>query len=326
MNVFLLDLWQDLREKKLWPLALVLLIAIVALPVVLLKPAEKTDAVPTAAAAQVPPLAQSSAAVALEDPARVSASRLDAFAKKDPFKPHGAQPKSAEQSAQSVAGSTAKATATTVGSGSSGTGSSGGGSTGTTTGTPAPPVAPTGGGTTTTPTGTNKGKSKGNDTGSGDQTHDNQLFTYAIGLRFGAPNKAKPFKNVQRLDLIPSSANPIAAFLGVSASGTTAVFLIQAGYEVQGEGQCRPSIGRCSFLYLRNDAKHDAAQLKAPDGTTYGLRLTDISQVAVKDATRSSKKAAARAARIRKARKHAGRKAEPTQPRFLAPVFGDVSK
>ena len=39
MKVFLLDLWHDLKEKRLWPVAVVLLVALVAVPVLLAKPA-----------------------------------------------------------------------------------------------------------------------------------------------------------------------------------------------------------------------------------------------------------------------------------------------
>ena len=38
MKIFLLDLWHDLRAKRLWPVALVLAVALVAVPVVLSKP------------------------------------------------------------------------------------------------------------------------------------------------------------------------------------------------------------------------------------------------------------------------------------------------
>ena len=38
MKIFLLDLWHDLKEKRLWPVAVVLLAALVAVPVLLAKP------------------------------------------------------------------------------------------------------------------------------------------------------------------------------------------------------------------------------------------------------------------------------------------------
>ena len=52
MKVFLLDLWHDLKEKRLWPVAVVLLVALVAVPVLLAKPATKSSApAPVATAA-----------------------------------------------------------------------------------------------------------------------------------------------------------------------------------------------------------------------------------------------------------------------------------
>ena len=40
MKAFALDLWHDLREKRLWPVAVLLLAALVAVPVLLAKPAD----------------------------------------------------------------------------------------------------------------------------------------------------------------------------------------------------------------------------------------------------------------------------------------------
>ena len=55
MKIFLLDLWQDLRAKRLWPVALVLGAALIAVPVVLSKspdaqpaPAPEANATSTA--------------------------------------------------------------------------------------------------------------------------------------------------------------------------------------------------------------------------------------------------------------------------------------
>ena len=55
MNNLLIDLWNDLRAKRLWPVALVLLAALVAVPVVLSKNSEApapAPATPIAEAAE----------------------------------------------------------------------------------------------------------------------------------------------------------------------------------------------------------------------------------------------------------------------------------
>ena len=46
MKIFMLDLWSDLREKRLWLVAVVLLLGLVAVPVILAKPAEEPSAPP----------------------------------------------------------------------------------------------------------------------------------------------------------------------------------------------------------------------------------------------------------------------------------------
>ncbi|HEX8051982.1 MAG TPA: hypothetical protein VF517_03255, partial [Thermoleophilaceae bacterium] len=80
MTTFLLDIWHDLREKRLWPVAVALLAAIVAIPAVLIKPAEtpQVDAAPPSATTAALPTVAS-------DPSIVDGSNLDAFDIKDPF-------------------------------------------------------------------------------------------------------------------------------------------------------------------------------------------------------------------------------------------------
>ena len=50
MKIFLLDLWHDLRQKRLAPVAVVLLLALVAVPVLLAKPAKSPGPAPVAGA------------------------------------------------------------------------------------------------------------------------------------------------------------------------------------------------------------------------------------------------------------------------------------
>jgi len=86
MTSFFVDIWADLREKRLWPAAVGLLAAIVAVPVVLFKPA--SDAAPPSAVAphgkQGPILP-----VVHVDGGPLMGSHLEAFSasEKNPFKP-----------------------------------------------------------------------------------------------------------------------------------------------------------------------------------------------------------------------------------------------
>jgi hypothetical protein len=253
MRVFLLDLWLDLREKRLAPIAILLVAAIVAVPIVLAK-GEKNEPTPTtttAAAAAPAPVVQTNTNAA------PTSSKLQTFNSRDPFEP---------TSAPSTGTSTGTSTTTTpsggTGTGTSTTPSSGGGTTGGGT---------TGGGTTTTPSGGGTTPEKKTVT----------LFTYTVDIRFGPPGDQKAFKKVQRLELIPDQDNPKVVFLGVTTTGRTAVFLVDSSLGVDTNGKCKPSADECTFLYLRPDGEHDQAELTDQDGNTFRLHLLKITRVSV---------------------------------------------
>src|SRR5215210_6611943 len=84
MTTSFIDLWHDLREKRLWPVAVGLLAAIVAVPAILFKPA--SDAAPDTAVAPRTPSGQTLPVVAVES-GPTKGSKLEAFSAKNPFKP-----------------------------------------------------------------------------------------------------------------------------------------------------------------------------------------------------------------------------------------------
>jgi hypothetical protein len=263
MRVFLLDLWMDLREKRLAPLAIILIAAIVAVPIVLAKGTKETPAPapsPTATTASAAPVIEGQAA------AGPTESKLQTFSPRDPFEPTG-----------STGGGTT-------------TGTSGGTSTGTTGATTGTTTTPTGGGGGAT-TGTQPSTGTGTPTtGTGNTTGETKttLFTYTVDLRFGEGGGVKAYKDVKRLDLIPDSNTPKVVFLGVTTTGKTAVFLIDSNIGVDSAGKCRPSADECTFLYLRPDADHDQALLTDSDGTVYHLRLLAIHRVSVSSSNGST--------------------------------------
>lgn len=258
MRVFLLDLWLDLREKKLAPVAVLLLLGIVAVPIVLANGANTpapVQAPATATTASAAPVIQSQPA---EGPV---SSKLQTFSPRDPFEP-------------------TSRVATTGGSTT-------GGTTGGTTTTPPGGGAPTGGGTPGAGGGGTTGSQPDTGGGTGGTTGETKttLYTYTVDLRFGEGGDVQAYKDVKRLELIPNADNPKIVFLGVTTTGKTAVFLVDSniGVDTAG-GRCRPSADECTFLYLRPDAEHDEALLTDADGTVYHLRLLDINRVAVSSA------------------------------------------
>jgi hypothetical protein len=260
MRVFLLDLWLDLREKRLAWLAIVLIAAIVAVPIVLAKGSGETTPpppAPTATTASAAPVIQSQGQ---EGPTE---SKLQTFSPRDPFEPTGST------GGGSSTGGTTTGTTTTP-TGTTGGGAGGGATTGT------QPSTGTGTGTGTNGTGNTTGETK------------TTLFTYTVDLRFGEGGSVEAYKDVKRLDLIPNADNPKVVFLGVTTTGKTAVFLIDSNIGVDTAGKCRPSADECTFLYLRPDEDHDQALLTDSDGTVYHLRLLAIHRVSVSSSNGST--------------------------------------
>jgi hypothetical protein len=147
MKIFLLDLWHDLREKRLAPVAVVLLLSLVAVPVLIAKPASDPGPAPVAVA---PKKADREALAALTkvklgEEELGKGSTLGVFDPDNPFKPPKGAIKKDPTSAPADAGPATGIPGSTAPGGDTSTdgGSPGGG-------TPAVPPPGGGGGTTTT--------------------------------------------------------------------------------------------------------------------------------------------------------------------------------
>jgi len=254
MTTFFLDLWQDLRAKRLWPIAVGLLAATIAIPVLLFKPASSTPSSTGAARAGD---ANRLPSVNL-DASSVDSSHLNVFKEKNPFHSlsdggtTGATPPTAA-TGTSIGKSVASAASSSSGSGSSSSGSSGGGtSTGAGGSTPSGP--------------------DGNPVKPG--VH---YFTYTADVRFGRRGKMKTYKGVKELQVLPNGKNPIVSFMGVKDAKTAVFFIADPAFQVDGEGKCQPTRKNCMFLYLKTSGAHDEATLSAQNGQVeYDLRLTGL--------------------------------------------------
>jgi hypothetical protein len=260
---FLRDLGQDLVDKRLWPVAVALALALVAIPLLLKSspadPSAKPAAVARGGAAAL------TAATEGQDPKR---SRLRVRSARDPFEqpfasasttPQGdgtATPPSGGSSSSAGAGSDAGGSASSDGGGTS---SSSGGST--TGGSAAGSERRTAtGGTATARANSNR-----------------RPATWTVDVRFGPAGNARKLKAVAPGTVVADGDDPLLIFVGGRSDGGTARFLLAAGVTPgAGDGACSPSADLCRTLTMR------AGQIRTLDvstgsgTTTYLLELRAI--------------------------------------------------
>jgi hypothetical protein len=302
VKAFALDLWHDLRAKRLWPVAVLLVAALVAMPLVLLRSGsdEPAPAAPQAVAA--PSEADEAAIVALADDAGGDSSALEAFDPKDPFA--GPKPKrDREPGAPSgpAAGEPPLADGPSAEIPGVGLPLPGGGDGG---GAGVPPSSGGGAG--------------GGD--SGGRPRKRVSYAWTVDVRFGRREAPRLLRSVQRLDVLPRSGDPLLVFLGVSPTGKSAIFLLDSDLEHHGDGRCAPSRDECSFLHLTLERGHDLHFLTTDTGDEYAIRLVDIQRERTDVLARRAR--AARAAERRRASTaHGGRSDRRSERRSFRPPF-----
>jgi hypothetical protein len=268
MKIFLLDLWHDLRAKRLWPVALVLAVALVAVPVVLSKPSETPSAPPpTVRKAPDPEDLKALASVKLDQSSDERGSSLDTFDPDNPFRPPAAIVKRSRKDS----GAESSVTSDTPSSGGADTGDTGS-------------------------TGGDLGSGGGGDTGStggGDTPTTTVQYRYVVDLTFTANGRTRHIKSMERLDMLPSQESPLLLFLGVSANAGNAVFLVDSTLEAAGEGKCKPRASDCAFLYIGAGSEHEFTN---EDGDSYTLRIDEIRKLKVDGTAAASRTKSARAA------------------------------
>ena len=245
---FVRNILHDLVEKRLWPVALLLCAALVAIPMVL-----KKDPSPPAGASTGPSTATlgDASVEAIDTPAR---SRLVIGKERNPFRRN--QPKKAKTSTDTTTTTTTDTTTTVTetpaSSGGSGGGSGGGG--GGSTGGGATPVTPT-----PVPVPPAPGE-----------------MAWTLDLRFGKDGETKPLKAVLPGRALPSSTDPVLIYLSAVDNGTGARFLVSSDARAQGDGRCKPSENTCTVITLKegDTAFFDVA--KDDTTTQYELELTNI--------------------------------------------------
>jgi hypothetical protein len=286
--------WRQLLQRRLLPVAILMVAALAAIPFLLAKdpepapPAPVTDTDRAIAAAALPePIVET------VDAAEPQRRRRVLGARKNPFQPAIA-PKDEETASEPTASTPVTGAPDTTGSagGTTTAPTSTGGATGGST-LPGPSDAPA-------PDG---GEPPAGDPPAAKKPEPKEHELYSLTVRFG-DSTAEGLKrmNLQRLRPLPNADDPILVYLGVSEDEDTAVFMVDEGVEVAGDGVCRPSPSNCETLHMRKgdteffDVK-GASEDTAAAGAQYQLDLLDIER----KTTKSARKAEAARARESKA-------------------------
>jgi hypothetical protein len=239
--------WEELVERRLWPLALALVVGIVAIPVVLSKPANKAapPVPPASATGSGSPAAAFQPAISTEGLKSSQIHKnLGRFPRKNPFTPQGVNLSSTSGAASPT--STASSTSATSTSTSASTGSS-------------PPTSASGGSSGSTTTSTPSVPKT---------TSKTFYYTYTVDVKFGKTGQEDE-KKLTEFRALPGSDNPVIVFMGVRPDGKTAVFLVSANASTTGNGTCKPSDTECTFLYMKKGDK------KTIEATNVDQSITD---------------------------------------------------
>jgi hypothetical protein len=261
------------------------LLATIAIPIAVLKPASST-APSTGATGDTP--GAKLPAVSLDD-SSIASSSLGTFKQKNPFQSHSDALSSAgttNASGVPIGQSTASKVASANSTGSAAGGAPGSGSTSTSNST----------------------------SGSGGHT-GLKYWVFTVDVSFGRIDHDKTYKGVTSLEMLPAGKHPIVAFMGVKTGGKSAVFYVaDSGYRATGEGSCR-SAG-CRFFELSTSDTRNEETISSTDGRIgYTLQLKAIHFKSVDKSGALGNSTPAKKAAVKKASSGKPRAAATGKPR-----------
>lgn len=253
------NVFRDLRDRRLLPLVIVLVAAIIAIPLLLSADAESPPV--TRGSLSSAESAQGFGGAEITDPVvlaevpgiRNYRKRLDSFQEQNPFEQQltGVPKEIADAQAQVEADAKDAVDGATTGGGSGAT---------------------TGGSTTgDVATGTDPGAAT---TDVPDSTQKTFGYFWTIDAKAGVVGEAKEKNGVEMLDFLPGESHPAVQFIrGVGES--SAVFVVSRSVgDTHGDGKCRPHPDDCQFLAL--DVGESRTLEYEPDGLQYKIKLTGV--------------------------------------------------
>jgi hypothetical protein len=224
------NIWGDLVDKRLWPVAAVLVVALVALPVLVLKPApaEKPPAPVASVSGPAPMVSDPAAIVEARSSGPIGGTRKNPFAQQHVARANkSSTPGSSGPAAPAKALSASGVTATPVTTSGGSTPSSGTVTTPSVT-TPAKTPKPA----TTPKPASGKGVTK-------------------LKVRFGPTNGKRKYILLDPGAPLPTGVDPVIVFVDMAQDGKAAEFIVSSEAQPQGDGRCKPSKTVCAQLFLK---------------------------------------------------------------------------
>jgi hypothetical protein len=262
MSSAVTNLRRQFVQRRLWPVAILLVAALAAVPMLL-----GEDPTPPPAAPALPvtgnDVPDELAAQPIVAPAEARIARRKVLgAAKNPF---GVPPQDTDTVTESTAGApVVQQTGDALTPG--GSSPSGSGST-PSADTPSSPTAPT---TPATPAPKPK-----------------QYALHELTVRFGATDQTDT-QSLKRLQPLPSADEPVLIYMGVLKDGKTAVFLVDQGVTPVGDGECRPTPEQCETIRLQA-GETEFLDITDESGAVTGQYQLDLIKIHKSSTTSASK-------------------------------------
>jgi len=264
------DVVYDLRSRRLLPVVILLVLALVAVPVLISQTgngSSNASIKPASGSANAVPETERAVMAYLPSGIRNYKKRLDDQSAKNPFRDQFSQPAAAASASSqlnstvtppaAVGASSAVGTSSTVGAGSGGSATSG----------------------STTLTGPGDGSGSG---GTKKKQKKSKKTTYSYSVSVYAGDVSAPltsFPKIAPLTMLPSQDSSVVLFYGLSTDHKLALFLVSNKVDgLTGPGSCLPAPDDCSLLALPAGASEDLHYSK--DGKTYRIAVAQIKRTA----------------------------------------------
>jgi hypothetical protein len=272
------NLWRQLVERRLWPVAVLLVAALAAVPLTLAKEPEAEPApAPQASSDDSSSELATAPIVAMATDSDRDKRRKVLGKAKNPFVE---PPKSetTEDSGPTAVGQANDAAGSAGGSGPTkladnltiNAGSGGGAPSPSPGGSPVGPAAP-----------------------AQPDAKPVRRERYSLSVRFGGEDALERM-NIKRLEPLPLAEEPLVVYLGVADNGRSAEFLVDSSVNAEGDGRCEPDPSTCETIRLREGETHFFDVLDASGETVgeyqldlleiHGSRRTDGRSAAARDA------------------------------------------